>query len=134
MKPEKAELQKENMLQLLFLEDVETAKSFLQKEGFNPDEDGKKGALFVQKLFRDIKIAKAKSRATLWEKAKQLLQERINSGLESIENLVSGSPQLAGINFRNLSEIDSTDLSEIISEQKLLELIEQLEKQNEDTQ
>ena len=132
MKPGKEELQKENMLQLLFLEDLEIAKSFLRQEGLDPDEEGKRGGLFVQKLLREKKIRQAKSKAILWEKAKQLLQEKINSGLLSIENLASDAPQLAGINFRNLSEIDSTDLTEIISEQKLLELIEQLEKENKE--
>lgn len=132
MKPGKEELQKENMLQLLFLEDLEIAKSFLRQEGLDPEEEGKRGALFVQKLLRDKKIAQAKSRAVLWERAKQLLQEKISSGLLSIEDLVSGSPQMAGINFRNLSEIDSKDLAEIISEQKLLELIEQLEKESKE--
>jgi hypothetical protein len=136
MKPGKEELQKENMLQLLFLEDLEVAKSFLRQEGLDPDEEGKRGALFVQKFLRDKKITQAKSKATLWAKAKQLLQEKINSSSLSIEDLVSNAPQLAGINFRNLSEIDPTDLAEIISEQKLLELIEQLEKENkkEDTE
>ena len=128
MKPGKAELQKENMLQLLFLEDVELAKSFLREEGFNPEEDGKKGALFVQKLLRDAKIAQAKSKVTLWEKAKKLLQEK---GSISMESLIPSFSQLEGIPVfnRNLSEIDPDDIAEILSEQQLLEIIEQLEKQ-----
>lgn len=138
MRPGKAERQKENMLQLLFLEDVEMAKSFLRKEGYNPEEDGKKGALFVQKLLRDAKIAQADAKVTLWEKAKKLLQEKIGSqGYMSMETLIPSFTQLEGIPIfnRNLSEIDPDDIAEILSEQQLLEMIEQLEKQEgEDTE
>jgi|GEM_PF-4813981 len=131
MRPGKAELQKENMLQLLFLEDVEMAKSFLRKEGYNPEEDGKKGALFVQKLLRDAKIAQADAKVTLWEKAKKLLQEK---GSVSMESLIPSFSQLEGIPVfnRKLSEIDPEDIAEILSEQQLLEMIEQLEKQEGD--
>jgi hypothetical protein len=135
MKQGKAEMQKENMLQFLFLEDVELAKSFLRQEGYNPEEDGKKGALFVQKLLRDAKIAQAAARVTLWEKAKKLLQEKMSSqGSMPMTTLIPGFSQLQGIPVfnRNLSEIDPDDIAEILSEQELLEMIEQLEKQEGD--
>ena len=118
--------------------DFASAKEYLQADGVNVDDLVKRGLAQIQKLKGKQELEQAKKRVQLLEDAKVLLAElkgkqkeadAKNNAMRLFVNNPSSGIQLF---FNKIKDLNEDDALGMLDNATLLELIDQLEKSNED--
>lgn len=120
-----------NILQWLSdFEDKDARDQYLESKGYDVDKAGERGVNFIKKQLAEAKFREARKKKDLLAKAKEMADQNDIDVKNFLNN--SGQTHNFAYQFSKHEDITKEDALEMLTDQQLLQVIEQLKDQNDE--
>ncbi|MCW9706210.1 hypothetical protein [Fodinibius salsisoli] len=110
-------------------EDKEARDEYLESKGYDVNQVGKDGANFIKQQLAERKLKQAQKKKQLLARAQKLVDESDIDTKDLISNTGQGSN--FAYQFSKHEDISEEDALEMLTDEQLLRIIEELEKDDE---
>jgi len=110
-------------------EDKEARDEYLESKGYDVNQVGKDGANFIKQQLAESKLKQAQKKKQLLARAQKLVDESDIDTRDLISN--TGQSSNFAYQFSKHEDISEEDALEMLTDEQLLRIIEELEKDDE---
>lgn len=110
------------------INDYNEAKEYLEYKGYDVSKLLREGNDFLESIKAQADLKRSREKRLLLGRAKELLSEKVyENPKEELKRILTDLKPELSVQFSKIEKLDQRDASELLKEEKLLELLNKLE-------